>query len=293
MAIRLTARLRPALSERASERHEASDDARESNGSAMARVGVLAFLLAVASSAATASAQPPPPVLTAPVNDFAGVIDPAIEQQLDALIRQLQNATKDVMVVATVKTFKPWGDLPSYAVKMFENGGKGIGQKGKDNGVLIVLAVDDRQVRVEVGYDIEGFVTDGFGGEVSREVMVPFFRAGDYGQGLLAGATRIAQRVAGGRNVNLGLAPVAQPQSRRNTGVRIPSGTWVILLIIFLNLMRGGKRRRGSRWVSGAGAFGAGFPRGGGGWGSSGGFGGGFGGFGGGRSGGGGGGASW
>lgn len=253
---------------------------------------LLAVLLCVLSGAAPAFAQPAPPELTAPVNDFANVIDPGAEQQLDALIRQLQNATTDVMVVATVKTFKPWGDLPSYAVKMFENGGKGIGQKGKDNGVLIVLAVDDRQVRVEVGYDIEGFVTDGFAGEVSREVMVPFFRSGDYGQGLLAGATRVAQRIAEGRNVDLGLAPVAQRQSRRNTGVRIPSGTWIILLIIFLNLMRGGRRRRG-RWISGAGAFGAGFPRGGGGWGSSGGFGGGFGGFGGGRSGGGGGGASW
>lgn len=270
METHVTARLRPALG----------------------RVGVLAILLALASSAATASAQPAPPALTAPVNDFADVIDPAIEQQLDALVRQLQNATTDVLVVATVKTFKPWADLSSYAVKMFENGGKGIGQKGKDNGVLIVLAVDDRQVRVEVGYDLEGFVTDGFAGEVSREVMVPFFRSGDYGRGLLAGATRIAQRVAEGRNVDLGLAPVPQRQSRRNTGVRIPSGTWIILLIIFLNLMRGGRRRRRGRWMSGAGAFGAGFPRGGG-WGSSGGFGGGFGGFGGGRSGGGGGGASW
>jgi uncharacterized protein len=293
METRLIAGLRPALSERASERREASGDARESNGTALRRVGVLAVVLAIALGAATASAQPPPPLLTAPVNDFANVIDPAAEQQLDALIRQLRNATTDVLIVATVQTFKPWADLPSYAVKMFENGGKGIGQKGKDNGVLIVLAVDDRQVRVEVGYDIEGFVTDGFAGEVSREVMVPFFRSGDYGRGLLAGATRIAQRIAEGRNVDLGLAPVPQRQSRRNTGVRIPGSTWIILLIIFLNLMRGGKRRRRGRWISGAGGFGAGFPRGGGGWGSSGGFGGGFGGFGGGRSGGGGGGASW
>lgn len=275
-----------ALSARGSKRHKGSGDARKSNG----RVRELAIVLAIVLSASTASAQPP---LTAPVNDFANVIDPAAEQQLDALIRQLQNATTDVLVVATVQTFQPWADLPSYAVKMFENGGKGIGQKGKDNGVLIVLAVDDRQVRVEVGYDIEGFVTDGFAGEVSREVMVPFFRTGDYGRGLLAGATRIAQRIAEGRNVDLGLAPVPQRQSRRNTGVRIPGSTWIILLIIFLNLMRGGKRRRRGRWISGAGGFGAGFPRSGGGWGSSGGFGGGFGGFGGGRSGGGGGGASW
>ncbi len=259
------------------------------------RLCFFVFLLAAPWGLTVASAQPVPPALTAPVNDVANVIDPNTEQQLEALIRQLQSASADVIVVATVKTFQPWPDLTSYAVKMFENGGKGIGQKGKDNGVLIVLAVDDRQVRVEVGYDIEGFVTDGFAGEVSREVMVPFFRSGDYGQGLLAGATRIAQRIAEGRNVDLGIAPVKVPRSRQSTGVNIPSGVWVILLIILINIFGGGRgrrgSRRGSRWASGAGAFGVGLGSGG--WRSSGGFGGGFGGFGGGRSGGGGGGASW
>lgn len=242
--------------------------------------------------ARAAVAQPAPPALTSPVNDFADAIDPATEREIEALIRRLQQATADVIVVATVRTFQPWPDLPSYAVKMFENGGRGIGQQGKGNGILIVLAVDDRQVRAEVGYDIEGFVTDGFAGEVSREVMVPFFREGDYGRGLLAGATRIAQRVAEGRNVDLGIAPVAGPRAQRNPGTRIPAGLWIIVLIILLTLMGGGRggrgmRRRG-RWISGAGAFGAG-GFGAGGWGSS----GGFGGFGGGRSGGGGGGASW
>jgi uncharacterized protein len=259
------------------------------------RVCVLVFLVGVAVGVTSASAQPPPPALTAALNDFADVIDPGTEQQIEALIRQLQNATADVIVVATVKTFQPWPDLPSYAVKMFENGGKGIGQKGKDNGALIVLAVDDRQVRVEVGYDLEGFVTDGFAGEVSRDVMVPLFRSGDYGQGLFAGATRIAQRIAERRNVDLGIAPEETSEALRDLAADIPIGVWIVLLIIFLNMMGGGPRgRRRSRWASGAGAFGAGWPRsGGGGWGSSGGFGGGFGGFGGGRSGGGGGGASW
>lgn len=264
----------------------------------LGRVGAVVFALCLLGLGQTSAfAQPPPPGLTAAVNDLAGVIDPATEQQIEALLRQVQNATADVIVVATVKTFQPWPDLPSYAVKMFENGGKGIGQKGKDNGVLIVLAVDDRQVRVEVGYDIEGFVTDGFAGEVSREVMVPLFRSGNYGEGLLAGATRIAQRIAEGRNVDLGLDTGQVPDaSIRDLAGEIPLGVWLVLLIIFLNMMGGGgRRRRGGRWASGAGAFGAGWPRGGGGggWGSSGGFGGGFGGFGGGRSGGGGGGGSW
>jgi uncharacterized protein len=235
-----------------------------------------------------------PPRLTAPVNDFANVIDAASASQLESLIRRLQDATGDVMVVATIKTFKPFGDMQSYAVEMFENGGQGIGVKGKDNGVLIVVAIDDRQVRIETGYGLEGFITDGFAGETSRG-MTPFFREAEYGQGLVAGATRVAERIAQGRNVDLNLAPAPQAQSRRRTGSGgFPVGFWVILLIIFLNLMRGGGRRR-RRWVSGVGPFGGGFGGGyrGGGWGGGGGFGGGFGGFGGGRSGGGGGGASW
>jgi uncharacterized protein len=242
------------------------------------------------------AAQEQIPRLTAAVNDFANVIDPSSEAQLDELIRRLQTATGDVMVVATVKTFQPFADLRSYAVEMFENGGQGIGVKGKDNGLLIVLAVDDRRVEVETGYGLEGFITDGFAGETMRSVT-PFFREAEYGRGLLAGATRLAERIAEGRNVDLNLAPPPQAQSRRqrNSG-GFPIGFWVIMLIIFLNMMRGGTRRRRRGWSSGVGPFGGGFGGGGfggGGWSSGGGFGGGFGGFGGGRSGGGGGGAGW
>lgn len=233
------------------------------------------------------------PRLTAPVNDFANVIDASSEAQLEELIRRLQGATGDVMVVATVKTFQPFADLRSYAVELFENGGQGIGVKGKDNGLLIVLAVDDRRVEVETGYGLEGIITDGFAGETMRSVT-PFFREAEYGRGLLAGATRLAQRIAEGRNVDLNLAlpPQARSGRQRNSG-GFPVGFWVIILIIFLNMMRGGTRRR-RRWVSGVGPFGGGFGGGrGGGWSGGGGFGGGFGGFGGGRSGGGGGGAGW
>jgi uncharacterized protein len=267
----------------------------------MARLLTLAPLLLVA---AVASAQPLPPELTAPVNDFAGVIDASSEARLEQVIRSLEAASGDVIVVATVRTFRPYADLPSYAVKMFENHGRGIGSRGQDSGALIVLAVDDRQVRIEVGYGLEGFVTDGFSGETSRDVMVPFFRRGEYGEGLLAGTTRVAQRIAEGRNVvlNVQAPPARRPQ--RSVGFRVNPITLLIVLYILYRLLRGGGprgglRRRRGRWSSGVGPFGVGA-----GWGSSGswgsssggfsgGFGGGFGGFGGGRSGGGGGGASW
>ena len=256
---------------------------------------VVACLIAIAAVIAPARAvAQEPPELTAPVNDFAGVIDSASRRDLDTLIRQLEKATGDVMVIATVKTFQPYADMPSYAVKMFQNHGNGIGAKGKDNGALIVLAIDDRQVRIETGYGLEGFITDGFAGDTSR-AMAQYFRNGDYGDGLVAGARRIATRIAEGRGVDLGsgAAPPEPRQSRRN---RMPLGVWVILLIIILSSNR--RRRRGSRgrWISGVGPFGGGFGGGGfggGGFGGGGFGGGGFGGFGGGRSGGGGGGAGW
>jgi uncharacterized protein len=244
-----------------------------------------------------AIAQPPPPELTGPVNDFAGVVDRASADAIDTLVRHLQSATGDVVVVATVATFKPYADLSAYAVKMFENRGKGLGGRSGDNGVLIVVAVNDRQVWIEVGYGLEEFVTDGFAGDTSREVMAPYFRRGEYGRGLLAGVTRVVERVAEGRGVAISTVPIEAPaparRGRRVNPVLVLA--LVLLLILLLNAGRtGGGRRR--RWTSGVGPFGAGWGTGSS-WGrSSGGFTGGFGGFGGfggGRSGGGGGGASW
>ena len=240
------------------------------------------------------------PELTKPVNDFANVVDPASEQRMEAIIRSLQEATGDVVVVATVGTIAPYGNAREYATKLFENRGRGIGERDKDNGLLILVAVKERRVEVEVGYDLEQFITDGFSGETSRQFMLPEFRSGNYGAGLLAGVERIVSRIAEQRNVTLQGVPRAPAPSRTpQTG----SGGSLILALfiafIVINAIAGrlrgaghrqhwGGRRRG--WNSGVGPFGGGF---GGGLGGGGGFGGGFGGFGGGRSGGGGGGASW
>jgi uncharacterized protein len=246
------------------------------------------------------AAQPPaPPELVAPVNDFANVIDADSELEMDRRIRALKAASGDVVVVATVRTFQPYGDIDSYAVKMFENGGRGIGDRGKDNGLLIVVAVDDRRARVEVGYDLEQFITDGFAGETIRTTMGPHFARGDYSGGLLNGATRIINRIAERRGVTLQDVP-RPPPAGSAPGGDFPIGLIVIILFLLMSgiLRRGRRRRRGtwvggpwSGWNSGVGPFGGGGFGGGFGGFSSG--GGGFGGFGGGRSGGGGASGGW
>jgi uncharacterized protein len=255
--------------------------------------------------ASTVWAQPQPPELTQPVNDFAGVIDAESARQMESLIRSLQETTGDVVVVATIKSLEG-EDINQYAERMFRNRGRGIGQAGKDNGLLVIAAIDDRKLKIEVGYDLEQFITDGFSGETMRDVMAPQFRRGAYGAGLLAGVTRIIGRIAEGRNVSIQGAPRTRSSGR---GPEAVSGRdfigVLIILFILINVVAGRLRRRGGRrwgggpwsgWNSGVGPFGGGFGRGGGfggGFGGFGGGGGGFGGFGGGRSGGGGGGGSW
>ena len=269
----------------------------------------VAFLLAVGLWAAgivssgAAAVQPAPPALTETVNDFAGVVDAISRAELDKRIRALHGATGDVITVATIKTFQPYGTIEEYAVKMFENGGRGIGEKGKDNGVLLLVAVDDRKVKVEVGYDLEGIIPDGYAGETIREAIVPAFRRAAYGEGLLAAVTRLINRIGEQRGVTIPDIPAPAARRERQT-FNFP---WILVFWIVVMLIasaRGNRRRRRrywghgpwSGWTGGPGSFGGGgfgstggsFGGGGGGFG-----GGGFGGFGGGRSGGGGASGSW
>jgi uncharacterized protein len=260
---------------------------------------LLAALLASSQVLTAQTGSATLPRLTQPVNDFAKAIDPSNAAAIDRMSRALQAATGDVVVVVTIDRVAPFGDIREYAVKLFENHGEGIGQKGKDNGLLVLMAVADRRVWIEVGYGLEPIITDGFAGETSRESMTPEFRNGRYGDGLRRGVERLVGRIAQARNVRIdNVAPVQGPPP----ATRFPITPLVIFVIIMLILIsragrppRFGGRRRGSwggspwsGWNSGVGSFGSGFGGGGGG-----GFGGGFGGFGGGRSGGGGGGGSW
>jgi uncharacterized protein len=253
---------------------------------------------------ARAAAQTPPPSLTDTVNDFAQIIDGGSKAELDKRIRALKDTTGDVVVVATVATFQPYGTLEEYAVKMFENGGRGIGDKGKDNGLLIVVAKDDRKVRIEVGYDLEEFIPDGYAGQTIREAIAPAFREEQYGAGLLNATTRIINRIAEKRGVTIPDVPVTRASKASRSRGGFPFGLvfWIVVALIIMSRGTRRKRRRywghgpWSNWTGGVGPFGGGgfggsggsFGGGGGGFG-----GGGFGGFGGGRSGGGGSSGSW
>jgi uncharacterized protein len=268
------------------------------------RVFALASLALLAAAAGLRAQDVPE--LTQPVDDFAHVIDPAHTESMERTIRALQAATGDVVVVATIDTYAPFGSLEQYANRLFENHGRGIGEKGKDNGVLITVAVKEHKVWIEVGYGLEPYITDGFAGETARLYMIPEFRRNDYGTGLEAGLQRIVGRIAQARNVTLEGVPSVAPEPRRRRSGGTSALGIILFIVIFLVFgilsavarAASGPRRWGrgpwSGWNSGIGPFGGGWGGFGGGFGGFGGGGGsGFGGFGGGASGGGGGGGGW
>ena len=239
------------------------------------------------------------PTLDAPVTDRAGIIDARSATEIDTRIRALRAATGDTIVVVTVETIAPFGSIEEYAVRLFEQAG--IGDRESDRGLLVLLAVEERRVRIEVGYGLEDVVTDGFAGDVIRSEMLPAFRSGDYGPGLLAGVTALVQRIGAARNVDVqGVPePPAEPTVEGPSAFQIVLIVLVLLALASIASTRGrgpGIRRRGRHWHGGIGGFGGGFGGFGGG-GFGGGFGGsrggGFGGFGGGRSGGGGASGGW
>jgi uncharacterized protein len=224
------------------------------------------------------------------VSDFATAMDAASRDSITALAGELDRKTGAQLAVVTLPDLG--GDeIDPVAVDLYK--AWGIGSKGKDEGVLILLAQKERRVRIEVGYGLEGILPDGLCGSIVRRVMAPELSQGMTGPGLLHGAAVVVGVIARDRGVTItGVLPL--PSEDGEGGSLSPRGIFLIVFLIAMilsRLLRSGSSRRGWWWGGGGpggygGMFG-GFGGMGGGFGGGGG-GGGFGGFGGGRSGGGG-----
>jgi uncharacterized protein len=248
----------------------------------------LAVALAAPASSLAAAAKIPP--LSGPVVDEAGILDARGRSALDALSRAAwdQPAEKRVQLQYLLVRSLEGDDIESYAVRVFE--AWKLGEAGRDNGVLVVVAVEDRRVRIETGYGTEGGLTDAQSGRIIRQTITPAFRAGAYAQGLHEAGVQILGA--------LGALPqnVRPRQSARPGAVPPLGASAMIVLAIMFFVMRVltsfGPRRRFSGRRGGWGTFGGPFGGMGGGLGGFGGGGGGWGG-GGGRSGGGGASGGW
>ena len=231
------------------------------------------------------------------VNDFAGVLTAPEKQELEGISQALMDKTGAELAVAVVETVEPL-DSKLYAVELFEKWG--IGEKSKDNGVLVLLAIKEQRIEIEVGYGLEGVLPDALAGRILDNFALPNFKEGKFGVGLIETSKALSRVIAEEEIV----IPVQEGSKPVSTGTFL---IYVIIGVIIIGILT---RRAGSIilgifgaiWGSeAAGLFGAiaggllglffGF------WGllflGKGGGGRGFGGFGGGRSGGGGAGRGW
>jgi len=223
---------------------------------------LLPFLLLAAALVLPAGAThaQPLPAIDARVVDEARLLTPAQRQALEAKLAAHERETSNQLVVVTLASLR---DRPIEDVGIELGRSAGIGQAERDNGVVLLVAPAERQVRIEVGYGLEGALTDALSDRIIRNEIAPRFRAGDMAGGIEAGVDAILLAVTGeyeGSGTAVG---------DRNDGVGIPQSAIMILLVVVGLLIRGmGMGGMGRRpWLGGgrAGGFGGGGFRGGGG----------------------------
>ena len=235
------------------------------------------------------------------VNDHADVIPESRRAELEGFLDQVHTKTGVQFAILTVTTCAP--EEPSaYKTRVFK--AWGIGDKERDDGLLLLVAMTEREFKFETGYGLEGTLPDGWQSRMFRDVARPYFRDGNPSEGITAAVLATAQRIAAEKGVTLTWDGRELRYTKRAKQPSFGTLLMVVLFLLFfivLPILRATRGGRGRGWYSsggwggGFGGYGGGFGGGGGGWGGGGGGGGGssFGGFGGGGSGGGGGGGSW
>lgn len=191
--------------------------------------------------AAVAQAQQAPgfPPLTGRVVDQAGMLDAQTKARLEQMLKAHEQATSEQVVVATIPSLQG-RSIEEYGYQLGRHWG--IGQKGKDNGALLLVSRDDRKVRIEVGYGLEDRLTDAQSFLIINQVIVPAFRQGQFAQGINEGASAML-KVLGGDP----LVRPAQDDTYHDSEDRPTPILFIVLFVIILFMMKGGGGGRGGR----------------------------------------------
>ena len=199
------------------------------------------------------------------VYDFAGLIDANDRQVIRTTLQQLEALTTAQVKVVTLPSLDG-GEIRDFANRLFQ--GWGIGIKGKDNGVLLLMVQDERKIWIEAGYGLEGALPDGRVGRLLDENVIPDFKRGQFSAGLREGALAVAQIVAAEYKVSLpgGAAPSSTPPQKSPLST-IFQGLLVLFFILFairhpflaMMLLSGGRGGGSSGGFGGGGFSGGGF----------------------------------
>lgn len=217
------------------------------------------------------------PAPTGFVNDFANVIDGGTKSQLESLLTSFERQTGDEIAVATLPTLDGM-TVEDVAAQLYKTWG--IGKKGKDKGALFVIAPNDRRMRIEVGYGLEGTLNDALTGRILDEYVVPRFKAAQISDGIAAGTVAIVKTIVDKEGISfdagaaLGGSADSYAKPRKKGGplsvlFKVIFSIIAIYLFIrhpwlFLLFMSGGGRGGGGGFGGGFGGFGGGMSGGGG-----------------------------
>jgi uncharacterized protein len=199
----------------------------------------LVLLILMLPITALAADAYPSPTQVFFVNDFAGVLHDETESRIAALGKQLEEKTGAQVVLVTIKSLDGQ-DIDSYANELYSRWG--IGQKGKDNGVLILYAASNRMLRMEVGYGLEGAIPDIITAEIREKEIAPYTKAGDFDTGFYNGYAAVAGQAAGEYGVEIDGQDIPQrdyPERRNSTGRQERSFNFYPVIIILLVIADG------------------------------------------------------
>lgn len=206
-------------------------------------------IIAIFLSFSAFSLQVPP--LTGRVVDNANIISSRDEKEITAYLASLEEATGVQAAVLTVRSLNGEA-LEDYSLKVCETWK--LGQKGKDNGVLLLVALQERKVRIEVGYGLEGDLTDTKCGLIIRKVIIPQFRNGDYSEGIVRGVKNIAGVVAD--NEELVSKKVSNPEQETSAeGSALFGFLFVLGWFILFSSIASGRANHFLPWIIFTSAF--------------------------------------
>jgi len=184
------------------------------------------------------------PSMNGPVNDKAGILRSSEETELAAFLNSVNNQTSVQIAVLTIPSLEG-ESLEDYSIRVVDSWK--LGQKDTDNGVLLLIALEDRKIRIEVGYGLEGKLTDAKSGLIIRNIIAPSFQSGRYGQGI----TEAVKTIAGIATDNTQIVS-GKMQSSSNEVSEVGSGIFgTIFVLILFSIMTGGLGRRGRGGCSG------------------------------------------
>jgi uncharacterized protein len=165
------------------------------------------------------------------VNDFAGVMKAQDAEAVESLAAAVKEKTGAELALVTVESFASYAfaSIGEFSLALAE--AWGVGERGRDNGVLLVLAVAEREVRIEVGYGLEGAIPDSAAGRILDTVVIPAFRAGDFSGGLREGSRAIAAYVVKEKGLELADFDLPETLIRGSGSAR---STVIVLSIFFL-----------------------------------------------------------